>query len=274
MGWKSAKVCGKVLQLPVDWIEPSPYQARREFDEQEIARLSLSILQNGLLQPVSVRRTGKDRYELIAGERRLRACKLAGMETVPAIVCEYEDDQTAALGLLENIQRQNLNPFEQARGIRELIDRWGCTQEQAAKRLGLAQPTLNNKLRLLQLTEEQQQYCLAAGLTERHARAVLRLEPERRSPALEQMAKQGMNARQADAYVQALLSAVEKRRPRVMVRDVRLFVNTINRAVRLMVDAGVPALCQRTEDEECIEYRVRIPVASACRGGAAKGEDR
>ena len=151
MGWKSAKVCGKVWQLPVDQIEPSPYQARREFDEQEIARLSLSILQNGLLQPVSVRRIGKDRYELVAGERRLRACKLAGMETVPAIVCDYGDDQTAALGLLENIQRQNLNPFDQARGIREVIDRWGCTQEQAARRLGLAQPTLNNKLRLLQL---------------------------------------------------------------------------------------------------------------------------
>ena len=270
MGWKSAKVCGKVWQLPVDQIEPSPYQARREFDEQEIARLSLSILQNGLLQPVSVRRIGKDRYELVAGERRLRACKLAGMETVPAIVCDYGDDQTAALGLLENIQRQNLNPFEQARGIREVIDRWGCTQEQAARRLGLAQPTLNNKLRLLQLTEEQQQFCLASGLTERHARAVLRLAPERRTAALEQIARQGMNARQTDAYIQVLLDAAQKPRPRVMVRDVRLFVNTINRAVRLMVDAGVPAHCQRTENEDCIEYRVRIPVAAACRTAAGK----
>ncbi len=270
MGWKGAKVCGKVWQLPVEQIEPSPYQARREFDEQEIARLSLSILQNGLLQPVTVRRTGKDRYELVAGERRLRACKMAGMTTVPAIVCDYGDDQTAALGLLENIQRQNLNPFEQARGIREVIDRWGCTQEQAAKRLGLAQPTLNNKLRLLQLTEEQQQFCLAAGLTERHARAALRLPPERRSAALEHIARQGMNARQADAYIQSLLDAAEKHRPRVMVRDVRLFVNTINRAVRLMVDAGVPARCQRTEDEECIEYRVRIPMTAACRGDSAK----
>lgn len=266
MEWKGPKVCGKVVQLPVEAVEPSPYQARREFDEQEIARLSLSILQNGLLQPISVRQLGKGRYELVAGERRLRACKMAGLATVPAILCDYGDDQTAALGLLENLQRRDLNPFEQARGIREVIDRWGCTQEQAAKRLGMAQPTLNNKLRLLQLTEEQQQYCLAAGLTERHARAALRLPPEGRTPALEQMAKQGMNARQADAYVESLLAAAPRRRTRVMVRDVRLFVNTINRAVKLMVEAGVPARCQRTENEECIEYRVRIPVGAACKG--------
>ena len=182
------KVQGKVLLLPVDKIVPSAHQARTHFDQQEIARLALSIAQNGLLQPVSVR-PGKEKgeYELVAGERRLRACKLAGLAEIPAILAQRDESQSAALGLLENIQRQGLDPFEQARGIREVITLWGCTQEEAARRLGIAQPTLNNKLRLLALSPQQQSFCVTNGLTERHARAVLRLpEEEQRSRALEQ----------------------------------------------------------------------------------------
>lgn len=254
------KTAAKVLLLPIDSVEPSPYQARSEFDQQEIARLAMSILQNGLLQPVTVRPCGTGRYQLVAGERRLRACKLAGLKEVPSILCDYQDQETAALGLLENLQRQNLNPFDQARGIREIITLWGCTQEEAAKRLGMAQPTLNNKLRLLALTAQQQEYCLAHGLTERHARAVLRLPEGERAKALEQMARQNMTAKQADEFVEKKLGGKPKRRSIPMVRDVRIFVNTINRAVRLMVDAGVPASSQRKEGEGYIEYTVRIPT--------------
>ena len=122
------KPLGRVVALPVEQIEPSPYQARRSFDEAELAGLAASIKENGLLQPVTVRRTGPDRYELVAGERRLRACKLAGMDKVPAIIRDCEDSQTAALGLLENIQRADLDPFEQARGLRDLLALWDCTQ--------------------------------------------------------------------------------------------------------------------------------------------------
>ena len=127
--------------LPIDKIDPSPYQARRIFDESELAGLARSIQENGLLQPVTVRRLEGDRYELIAGERRLRACRLAGMETIPAIVREYEDSQTAALGLLENLQRMDLNPFEQAQGLRDVIALWGCTQAEAARRPSPLWPT-------------------------------------------------------------------------------------------------------------------------------------
>lgn len=262
------KAVGKVWNVPVQDIQPSPYQARTEFDEQEIAKLSLSILQNGLLQPISLRRSPEGGYQLVAGERRLRACKMAGLLEVPAILCDYDEPQTAALGLLENMQRQALNPFDQARGIREVIQQWGCTQEEAAKRLGLAQPTLNNKLRLLSLSEDEQAFCLAMGLTERHARAVLRLEPPRRMQALQQMAERSMNARQADSYIESLLQQEQKpkkaRKAIPMVRDVRIFVNTINRAVRLMVDAGVPAHSQRREVDGYIEYTVRIPTTTGC----------
>lgn len=268
------KTAGKVLLLPIDRVKPSSHQARRHFDEQEIARLAVSIAENGLLQPVSVR-PGKKRgeYELVAGERRLRACKLAGLAEIPAILTQRDDSQAAALGLLENMQRQGLDPFEQARGIREVVELWGCTQEEAARRLGIAQPTLNNKLRLLALTDAQQAYCVAHGLTERHARAVLRLPDEQaRTHALAQFVAKKMNARQADEYVERQLQAKPRRRSVPMVRDVRIFVNTINRAVRLMVDAGVPARATRTEGEGYVEYTVHIPTAPAAREGTSPRE--
>ena len=145
---------GRILMLPVDCIEPSPYQARTAFDEPEIAALAVSILQNGLLQPISVRRVGLHKYQLVAGERRLRACRLAKLDKVPAILADYDDSESAALGLLENLQRSQLDPFDTARGIKEVIRLWGCTQAEAARRLGLSQPALANKLRLLKLAED------------------------------------------------------------------------------------------------------------------------
>lgn len=154
----------KVWLLPIEKITPSPFQARTVFDEGEIKKLAVSILQNGLLQPISVRPTVDGRYQLIAGERRLRACKLTGMETIPAIIYHFEDEKTAALSLLENLQREQLGPFEQARALRDLLNLWNCTQEAGARRLGIAQPTLANKLRLLTLTQEQQDICTEANL--------------------------------------------------------------------------------------------------------------
>ena len=260
------KAAAKVQYLPIEEIEPSPFQARRAFDAQELAGLALSIRQNGLLVPISVRKRTNGRFELVAGERRLRACKMAGMKRIPAILCRYDDNESAALGLLENLQRQGLDPFEQARGIQDVIARWGCTQTQAAERLGISQPALNNKLRLLSLSEDQQQLCLEKGLSERHARAVLRLpEGESRSMALSVMAQNGMNARQADEYVARLLENSTKPRRRVLpvVRDVRIFLNTVEKAVRTMKEAGVPARATRSDKDGYIEYVVRIPTQPA-----------
>lgn len=185
MSRKEPQKPGRVLLLPIDSIEPSPYQARTAFDEPEIAALAVSILQNGLLQPISVRRVGLRKYQLVAGERRLRACRLAKLEKIPAILADFDDSESAALGLLENLQRSQLDPFDTARGIKEVIRLWGCTQAEAARRLGLSQPALANKLRLLTLTPEQQDLCTANHLSERHARAVLRLPESRRTAALE-----------------------------------------------------------------------------------------
>ena len=256
---------GKVLLLPVEQIEPSPYQARTTFDETEIAALAVSILQNGLLQPVSVRRTGPHRYQLIAGERRLRACRLAKLARVPAILADCDDGASAALGLLENLQRAQLDPFDTARGIKEVIRLWGCTQAEAARRLGLSQSALANKLRLLSLSPAQQQICTAHHLTERHARAALRLPESRRTAALEKMARDGLSVRDADKLVDAMLSAPREgpspvRRTMPMVRDVRLFVNTLQHAVDMMTQKGIPATATCGRRDGCLEYTVRIPV--------------
>ena len=261
------KCNAKVWMLSVEQIVPSPFQARTQFEEQELSGLAVSILEHGLLQPITVRKVHGG-YELVAGERRLRACRMAGLKQVPAILRDYPDDQTAALGLVENLQRQDLNPFEQARGIREMIQRWGCTQEQAAKRLGMAQPTLNNKLRLLQLPEELQQFCLEHHLGERHARAVIRLEnPEQQAKALQQFVAGGMNARQADALVDGMLQQKpEKPKRRMMVKDVRIFANTIQKAIQVMVEAGIPASARKQEGEDYLEYIVHIPLQKT--GGA------
>lgn len=255
------KPAGKIYLLPVDQIRPSPFQARQSFDQQELEGLARSIRENGLLQPVTVRKT-PDGYELIAGERRLRACRMAKMERIPAILCSYEDSETAALGLLENLQRTDLNPFEQAQGLRDVMVLWDCTQAEAAKRLGMAQPTLANKLRLLQLTPDQRQFVLDNQLTERHARAVLRLPENRRSEALIYIGKHHLNARATDIYIDQLLNAAARKAPRrlPMVRDVRIFVNTIDHAIRLMTDNGVPATAHREEKDGYIEYTVRIPT--------------
>lgn len=265
------RTTARVVELPVEAIRPSPYQARQEFDERELYGLAQSIRENGLLQPVTVRRIEGDErtvYELIAGERRLRACRMAQLEKIPAIVREADDTQTAVLGLLENLQRTDLNPFEQAEGLRDVIALWGCTQGEAARRLGMAQPTLANKLRLLQLTKEQRSFVLDHKLTERHARAVLRLEEERRTEALTYMAGHQLNARAADLYIDRLLNANPKVRRRMpMIRDVRIFFNTIDHAVRLMTDHGVPATARREEKDGYIEYTVRIPTAAAAGRG-------
>ena len=256
---------GKIVMLPVDQIEPSPYQARTAFDETEIAALAVSILQNGLLQPISVRRTGIHKYQLVAGERRLRACRLAKLEKVPAILTDYNDTESAALGLLENIQRTQLDPFDTARGIREVIRLWGCTQAEAARRLGLSQPALANKLRLLSLTPEQQQLCTGGGLTERHARAVLRLPESRRTAALEKMVRDKLSVREADRLVDTMLAAPKDapgpcRRTVPMVGDVRLFVNTLQHAVDMMTQKGINAVTSCGQGDGYLEYTVRIPI--------------
>ena len=254
----------KVMQLPICEIHPNPNQPRTAFRQEELRALSDSIRQNGILQPITVRRCGSH-YELIAGERRLRAAKLAGLTQVPCILMEISDRNSAILALVENIQRQDLNYFEEAAALEKLISYYGMTQEDAALQLGRAQSTVANRLRLLRLTEQERNYILEHGLTERHARALLRLgSPEDRLRVLEKVTHLALNVEKTELLIEEMLGKQRDResmrRRSVLFRDVRLFTNTIHKAVETMQAAGIPAASQKMQFDDYIEYRIRIPL--------------
>lgn len=258
------KTLHKVIQLPVSEITPNPHQPRRIFDDGELSFLAESIKQNGILQPLTVRRTGRS-YELISGERRLRAAKLAGITAVPCIVIDVTERNSAVLALVENIQRQDLSFFEEASAIEKLIDFYGMTQEDAAIRLGKAQSTVANKLRLLKLTEREMELIVEGGLTERHARALLKLKTaEQRETAIERISKAGLNVERTETLVAQMLGEEKereslKKRSVVFGGDVKLFINTINRAIETMQAAGIDAVAEKKKGEDCIEYKIFIP---------------
>ena len=263
----------RVIEIPLDDIYPNPAQPRRSFPEKELLELSRSIRQNGLLQPLSVRRT-RNGYELIAGERRWRACRLAGLDSAACIVNSCSDKQSAVLAMTENLQRQDLQIFEEAEGIRRLIEEWGVTQEEAALRLGKSQSTLANKLRLLRLTQEERKKISENGLTERHARALLRLEDiELRGKVLDAILAQHLNVQRTDQYIERLLAEKEdkpKNKKRIIVKDIRIFMNTISHAVKTMQLSGIQAKTIRNETEEYIECIVRIPKTGPVANAVAR----
>ena len=261
-----------VLQLPIEQISPSPFQPRKEFSKRELSELAQSISENGLVQPVSVRKTERG-YELIAGERRLRACALIGRKTIEAIVYDLNDRDCAVWALIENLQRSDLGVFDEAKGISELINLWGVSREEAAKRLGIAPSTLSNKLRLLKLSPEVREIITEAGLTERHARELLRLGTEElRKKAAAHIAERELSVAETERYVTALCAEKKapKPRPRYIVKDVKLFINTFEHAVDIMKNSGIGAVSTVTENGENIIYSVTIPKSSAFRSGSQK----
>lgn len=259
----------KVVQIDVNLIRPNPAQPRRVFNEQELVALSRSIRTSGLLQPITVRKT-ECGYELVAGERRLRACKMAGLATVSCIISDCTPETSAMLAMTENLQRQDLQIFEEAEGIRRLIEEWNVTQEEAALRLGKSQSTLANKLRLLRLSEAERAKITEAGLTERHARALLRINEERlREKTLDDIIKRELNVSQTDELIEKLLTAKKKPKTKrvLVVKDVRIFLNTINHAIEAMIQSGINAQTLKSENDEYIECIVRIPKRGAAAGG-------
>lgn len=259
----------KVVEIDVDQIRPNPAQPRKIFDDREMAALSQSIRVNGLLQPLIVRRTEQG-YELVAGERRLRACKMAGLKTASCVINDCSSNLSAVLAMTENLQRQDLEMFEEAEGIRRLIEEWHVTQEEAAYRLGKSQSALANKLRLLRFSPEERQKIVLNSLTERHARAVLRIEdPVRRAETLAVIIERQYNVRQTDEYVDKLIGQPRpmKQTKKVIVKDIRIFLNTITHAIETMKLSGVNAKVLRSETDEYIECVVRIPKAQTTAGG-------
>ncbi len=259
------KVAGQVEMIPIEDILPNPQQPRRTFDRIKLLELSQSIAENGILQPLVISER-EGRPVLVSGERRLRAAKLAGLHTVPCVRTEAEGMRQALLAMIENLQREDMNCFETAEGIERLIHTYGLTQEEAATRLGYSQSAVANKLRLLQLSHEERMVLIEGGLTERHARCLLRLKkPEERRWALTEILKKGMTVAQAEALVERMLVGKVARHGRVkpLIRDVRLFFNTLDHAVATMKKGGIAAECTRHETDAYIECIVRIPRSMA-----------
>jgi ParB family chromosome partitioning protein len=194
-----------LITLPVARIQPGRYQPRTRMDQQALAELAASIRAQGLMQPVLVRPVDRDRYELIAGERRWRAAQMAGLAEVPALVREVPDESALALSLIENIQREDLNPLEEASGLQRLVDEFRMTHEQAADAVGRSRSATTNLLRLLKLARPVQDLVMEGALEMGHARALIALEAARQIEVARRVAAKGLSVRDTEALVQKML---------------------------------------------------------------------
>lgn len=248
-------------------IDVNPFQPRKTFDDHTLDELSQSIREYGVIQPILVRKNG-DRFELIAGERRFRAAKLAGLDTIPAIVKDLTEQETAEIAMVENLQREDLNFMEEAEGYQVLLNTFGLTQDELAKRVGKSQSTIANKLRLLRLPEKVRHEISRDFFTERHARAVLKLPDEQHQiEALHIMRSKEMTVRQAEDYIELILAnisreiedATPKQRIIRIFKDIRIFINTIHNVVNEMRKAGLDIKVKETTDADYINIHLQIP---------------
>lgn len=254
----------KIHYIETEKIVPTKYQPRKEFGDKALLELSQSIRTHGVLQPLIVRQQGEG-YLLIAGERRLRAAMLAGLDRVPCIITERDEKSCAEISLIENIQRQNLSFFEEAAALRRLIDEFSLTQAQLAERLGKTQSSIANKLRILKLPAAAQMIISTNNLSERHARELLRLENNNQIfIALDKIIKRRLNVAQTEALIAKMVTSEksDKHMVKAGVRDVRIFVNTINRAVGMIKKAGIKPITTLGERDGFVEYTIKIPKTS------------
>lgn len=259
-------------RIRISEIVRNPNQPRRYFDPEAIATLAESIRQYGVLNPLTVRRTANGGYELVAGERRLRAARVAGLTDVPCLLINADGEDSSVIALVENLQRRDLDFFEEANGFKRLIEQFGLTQEEAARKVGKTQSAVANKLRLLRLSQQNMELIRCNNLTERHARALLRLNDEAdRINVTNYIIEHELNVSRTEEYIDEFLTAKENPQPIVepesgkhvvrLFKDVRFFLNTLNRAVGVMVDAGIGATVKQQESDDGLTLTICIPHA-------------
>lgn len=250
----------RVMELPVGDISPNPYQPRTDFSPTALSELADSIAVHGVLQPLTVRSTPEG-WQLVSGERRLRAAKLAGLTTVPCLTTQADDEDSAVLALVENLQRRDLDFLDEALALSQLTATCRMTQEEVARRLGKSQSAVANKLRLLRLCPDALTLLRSKGFSERHARALLRLPTdELQLQAAQHIVARDLTVRATEQYIDALLSPVPAlSSPKLILKDVRIFLNTITKNLKLVQSAGIPAQCDREEDEREIRLTITLP---------------
>ena len=251
---------GKVLQIPVDQIRVSRYQPRVRFDEKAMEELTASIKENGLIQPLTVREVD-NHYEIIAGERRYRACKEAGFTTVPCYLLSPNENQAAEMALIENIQRENLSAVEEAKGYVQIMRQANLTQEEVAKKVGKSQSAVANKIRLLNLPQEVQEAVTSRELSERHARALLSLPPEKRTAAFHYVKDRNLNVRQTEAYVERISGKrpQKKGKTKGFARNIQIGINSVNQCVAMIKKMGIDVITETEETLADVRVIVRFP---------------
>lgn len=251
----------EVREIPISKITPNPRQPRRAFDEESLRSLTESIVRYGILQPITCKLCG-ERYEIVAGERRYRAAVRAGFYSVPVIVIEADENESAELAIIENLQREDLNIFEEASAISSLLYLYKLTQSDAAERLSVSQSYIANKLRLLRFSEEEREMILSSGLSERHARCLLRLSDQsERISALRHIIARKLNVSASERYIEGLLAAPTHKAVRArkfIFKDLRLFYNSLDRSAELIRSSGIPVRIDRDECESGVTVTVTI----------------
>lgn len=255
-----------VLQIPVTSIRPNPYQPRKTFQKSNLEELSQSIKEYGVLQPISVRKNGDDSYELVAGERRLRAAKLAQLQTIPAIVAEMTDQDSAVLALIENLQREDLNFIEEAEGYQHLMEDHNFTQQDIAEKVGKNQSTIANKLRILKLPTEVKNLLIEHHLTERHGRALLKLHDEKlQLMVLNEVIEKDLTVKKTEKRIHEILEELTKPQntdPRKRMKSAfnfKIYLNTLKNAYNAIKETGLNAEYKQLDKGEYIEVVVKIP---------------
>lgn len=253
----------EIKKIPIDQIVPNRFQPRTVFDEDKIEELSRTIHIHGIIQPIVVREFATDQYEIIAGERRWRAMKKLGWAEAPAIVKNFSDTETASVALIENLQREELSPIEEAIAYGKLLELHNLTQEALAQRLGKGQSTVANKLRLLKLPQPVQEALLNKIITERHARALIPLkDPEKQVTLMAEVIERNLNVKQTeDRVVRLLEQKDEKPKPKrkAFSKDMRIAVNTIRQSLTMVTDSGINLDAEEEEFDEFYQFTIRIP---------------
>jgi len=257
-----------ISYISIDNIRPNPYQPRKQFNKAALEELCESIKQYGVIQPISVRKMPNNHYELVAGERRLKSAEMAGLKEIPAIIINVDDNDSAVMALIENLQREDLSYMEEAEGYNNLITEHSFTQEELARKIGKSQSTIANKIRLLKLSPLVKKILADNNLTERHARSLLKLYDEQlQLRVLKLVVERGLNVKKTEDLVERAIEkysnegkkkATEKRFVKSII-DIRIFVNTIKQAIDLMKKSGVNAKAAQLDRGEYVEFIVRIP---------------